>query len=785
MVQQSQITHRLLDQVEFLRLDASRRLTDDRRSELGQFLTPPAVARLMASMLVCAGDEVVLLDAGAGVGSLLCAAVEQLCNRASPPRSIQITAYEIDPLLQEYLHETLILCQQYCLTRNIACSFELIKEDFIQHSVDYLANPLFAEQLPAYTCAILNPPYRKIRTDSRHRQLLSKVGIETSNLYTAFLALTMRLLAPAGELVAITPRSFCNGSYFRPFREQLLNTMELRRFHVFESREQAFQEDDVLQENIILSAARQPQLQKDVIVTTSFSADDEFITLHQVNYDQLVLPHDPQCFIHLISDQAGQQSQHQMASLATSLADLGITVSTGRVVDFRAATHLRQQPEPDTAPLIYPLHVTSGRVVWPKANAKKPNALVVCAATRDLFVANGHYVLVKRFSAKEEHRRVAAVVHTPEATHSALVGFENHLNYFHVNGQGLDAMLACGLAAFLNSTLVDTYFRQFSGHTQVNATDLRAMRYPTRQQLITLGQRVGLYAASQDELDAHVAREIFGMSDEVNPEQAQSQQRIVEALDILRALGFPRPQLNERSALTLLALAGVTPNSTWADAHDPLCGITPMMEFFAQQYGKTYKPNTRETVRRQTVHQFLEAGLIVANPDAPARPTNSPKAVYQIDSAALALLRSYGTEAWERQLRVYLANVETLKQRYARERAMQRIPVTLPNGQTLSLSPGSQNVLIKLVLEEFAAKFTPGGEVLYIGDTDEKFGYFDKARLEDLGVTVEAHGKMPDVIIFHAQKQWLVLVEAVTSHGPIDPKRRDELAKLFSGASVG
>ena len=266
---------------------------------------------------------------------------------------------------------------------------------------------------------------------------------------------------------------------------------------------------------------------------------------------------------------------------------------------------------------------------------------------------------------------------------------------------------------------------------------------------------------------------------------SKSQQRIDEALQILRDLGIPRQQQNERSALTLLALLGLTSTMSWPEAQNPLMGITQMMSFFARYYGKQYAPNTRETVRRQTVHQFLEAGLIVANPDLPTRPVNSPKAVYQVEPLALEVIRTYGTPGWDESIRTYLASVETLQKRYAQAREMQRIPVSLPSGVTLRLSPGGQNVLVEQILNEFAPRFTPGGEVIYVGDTDEKFAFFAQDRLRELGGGVGSHGKIPDVIIYHTLKDWLVLIEAVTSHGPINPKRRSELAALFGEAKVG
>lgn len=265
----------------------------------------------------------------------------------------------------------------------------------------------------------------------------------------------------------------------------------------------------------------------------------------------------------------------------------------------------------------------------------------------------------------------------------------------------------------------------------------------------------------------------------------QAKRKIKEALTILAALGFPRQQQNERSALTFLSLLGLKPNDTWGDASDPLMGITPMMEFFAKHYAKQYAPNTRETVRRQTVHQFIQAALVVPNPDKPSRPTNSPKAVYQIEPSAMKLIREFGKQSWDTHLNEYLLTAKTLKRLYARERDKQRIPVKLKTGHEISLSPGGQNVLVKKIIDDFCQFFTPGGHTIYVGDTQTKWAYFDPDSLRSLGIKIEEHGKMPDVVVYYTKKNWLVLIEAVTSHGPVNPKRRQELKELFAGSKVG
>jgi adenine-specific DNA-methyltransferase len=289
---------------------------------------------------------------------------------------IRVTAYEIDPILATYLKDTLQLCAAVCDQSGVEFTCEVIAEDFITHAVDQLANPLFITEPPQYTCAILNPPYRKIQTDSLERRQLRRIGVETSNLYTGFLALAIHLLAPDGEIVAITPRSFCNGPYFRPFRELLHRTIALRQFHVFDSREEAFRDDTVLQENIILSGVKSAARPPTITITSSSGLDDDMIAVHEVPYSKVVHPDDPELFLHLVSDELGVQVAARAAAFSATLGDLGVTVSTGRVVDFRAGPFLRAQPADDTVPLIYPLHLTAGAISWPKPASKKPNAMV-------------------------------------------------------------------------------------------------------------------------------------------------------------------------------------------------------------------------------------------------------------------------------------------------------------------------------------------------------------------------------------------------------------------------
>ena len=493
----------VLRRVEELRLEATRKLDPFRRVELGQFLTPAPIAKFMASMCEVRRASIRLLDAGAGVGSLTAAVVAHVCAREHHPLKISVSAYELDRVLVDYLRQTMNLCKQLCAQVGIQFDSEIEPIDFIQSAVSTLRAPLF-EEAGQFDLAILNPPYRKINSDSEIRQVLRSAGIETSNLYTGFVSLVVRMLATGGELVAITPRSFCNGPYFRPFREDFLSRMVFKRLHVFESRNTVFCDDDVLQENIIFRALRGPGSTTTVALSMSLGPNEESATVRHVKPEELVHTGDPELFIHIVPDEANQQVADRMAALSGTLSDLELSVSTGRVVDFRARRFLRSYPQDECAPLIYPCHFKDGLIAWPKLNGKKPNAIAINPETRDTLVPKGVYVLTRRFSAKEEPRRVVAALYDPALVSEPLVGFENHLNYYHRGGNGLPMDLARGLVAYLNSTVVDAYFRQFNGHTQVNATDLRNLRYPSVTQLERLGEKVGGVLSNNSLLDGCV-----------------------------------------------------------------------------------------------------------------------------------------------------------------------------------------------------------------------------------------------------------------------------------------
>ncbi|MEW5288283.1 class I SAM-dependent methyltransferase [Erwinia papayae] len=463
-----------LETADSVRRKVAPRTAQKHKAEFGQFMTPSSVARFMASLFPPSTQKICrLLDAGAGVGALSCAFLDRCGTGEFSFDSVEATACEVDENLCSHLAQHL-------------GGYSDVKPRIIAGDYIKLAT---AEGLKdrGYTHAILNPPYKKINSQSAHRLALRSVGIETVNLYSAFVALAVGEAAPGGQIVAIIPRSFCNGPYYRPFRDFILARAAIRHMHLFESRNKVFSDDEVLQENIIIRLERGGQQES---VTISTSTDDSFsdLTTHQHPFDRIVFPDDPERFIHVPT--TTEKSAIELSpAVRYSLADIGVKVSTGPVVDFRLKAHLREMPEPGTVPLIYPGHLSMTGSVWPIPGLKKSNAIMRNNETEKWLYPNGFYCVVRRFSSKEERRRVVASLIDPAAFGDhAMLGFENHMNLFHENKGGLPEALARGLTVFLNTTAVDEHFRRFNGHTQVNATDLRLMKYPSRDTLTELGE---------------------------------------------------------------------------------------------------------------------------------------------------------------------------------------------------------------------------------------------------------------------------------------------------------
>lgn len=260
--------------------------------------------------------------------------------------------------------------------------------------------------------------------------------------------------------------------------------------------------------------------------------------------------------------------------------------------------------------------------------------------------------------------------------------------------------------------------------------------------------------------------------------------KLEEAKGVLSAIGMPKQQTNDRSAYVLLALADIKEPDLWLGARKPEMRIVDMMNFMSEYYGKVYKPNTRETIRKDTIHQFVDGAVAERNVDSADRPTNSPNYCYCLTDEMLELIKTYGTGNWQNALRGFKSTHGTLIEKYSQLRDIARVPV-LVNGQEFSFSPGEHNALQKAIIEEFAARFARGAEVLYVGDTENKDLIKNREALESIGVRITDHDKLPDVVLYAGDKNWLYFIEAVTSVGPISVKRMQEIEDMTAGCTMG
>lgn len=466
----------LLDTVGALAETCKERSSEAHRKEIGQFFTSPRIARFIAELPELRADTVRLriLDPGAGVGTLAVAMAERAIRETH--RSVHVVAVEPDPIAKTALSQALGLAGRHLGPR---FSFEVRGEDFLSLDPTMLGHPT----IEPFDLVVANPPYFKVSpTEDR--------GGDAPNMYARFMEVAARLLAPGGQLSCIVPRSFTSGAYFERFRKRFFAAMCLERVHVFASRRDAFRDEGVLQENVIIHFRRVPNNGDQVVISSSEGESDlSTATIIRVDRAQ-VLPGDRHASVFFPIDASDIRTIELFRRWKHTLGSYGLDVSTGPVVPFRSEEFLRTQPvKGQTVPLLWMQHVRAGSIVWPLGDRFRKAEYIESRAGAKLLVRNSTYIIMRRFTAKEERRRLVAAVLRKNELPSSHLGFENHLNFIHALGGELEERDAVGLTALLNSELFDRYFRITSGHTQVNATELRALPLPDRDLLSKVAEQ--------------------------------------------------------------------------------------------------------------------------------------------------------------------------------------------------------------------------------------------------------------------------------------------------------
>ena len=489
------------------------RRSDQQRKALGLFLTPVPAAGFMASLITAAARRVRVLDPAAGVGVLCCAAVEELVRRRQKPQRVELIAYEVDSELIAPLRAVLDHLADWCRRRyQVAVVVHIKPTDFIIANAKALRpRSLFPARPEAeFDVIIANPPYFKIGKDDPRALAAATVVHGQPNIYALFMAIGAALLRQHGDFVFITPRSFASGPYFRRFRKVFFDLIRLTRVHVFGSRRDAFRRDAVLQENVIVAGVRQGYCRGErsaahLTISSSRGVDDlDESSVRDVPAPEVLDLASDGRVLRLPTCREDEETLALVDSWPSSLADLGLNISTGPVVAFRATQSIAGTGHVPAShvPLLWMNHVRGMEVVWP-LDRHKPE--YIARTAKPLLVPSSNYVLIRRFSAKEEARRLTAAPYIAADFAVPEIGLENHLNYIHRPGGQLCEDEAWGLAALYNSRLLDTWFRAVNGNTQVNAADLRAMPLPERETILTLGQRARRIQDPFAELDTLVA----------------------------------------------------------------------------------------------------------------------------------------------------------------------------------------------------------------------------------------------------------------------------------------
>ena len=471
-----------------------------------QFFTPKEVSLFMAKMFTLTKNNIRLLDAGAGVGNLSAAFCYRLLNLPIN-YNVTIDAYENDPELISVLENTLKTCKRFMNNYGHTLKYRILEQDFVIHNQNFL-NPKAKLEIPKsnfYDYAISNPPFYKLEKSSPQAQIMRKILSGHPNIYALFMLLSTQMLRNNGQLVFITPRSFCSGVYFKNFRKWFLKNSQINHLHIFESRKDIFGVDQVLQENILIKATKSKAPPVSIKVSSSKSKLFD-------NYTEMVLPPEivlfkknSELYIRIPSSQRDVSTLKLIDSFPSVIKDFNLEISTGPVVVFRTKHTIQSysfsKGEQNAVPLLWAHNFDKMTIDWTRKKNNKPSGIYVNKETKKLLVNVRNMVLLKRFSSKEQIKRLNAVVLLKEIFPFDLVGLENHLNFIYKLDGEMSKEEAVGLASLLNSRLVDNYFRSLNGNTQVNAVDIRSLPLPDILHITEIGRRISEGNANQESID--------------------------------------------------------------------------------------------------------------------------------------------------------------------------------------------------------------------------------------------------------------------------------------------
>jgi len=471
----------------------------DYRKKRGQYFTPKRVSEFMAQLVddIHADKELRILDPGAGVGNFESALCEHAKLRTTKVH-LSFDLYEDCQDMIPLLEMNMRACRKSMAQEGIDISYRILKENFIlARAAEFLgqtSNRKYSDEF-LYDLVICNPPYHKLKKNSSEAVAMKTIVKGQPNIYVLFMAMGAKLVRDGGQLVILTPRSYCSGTYFSEFRKWFFGQITPVRLHEFESR-RLLKTDPVLQEMVILKGKKGCERPDNITISVSYQEPKgtEELTEIKVPFNTVVVSRDEDVRIQIPATKTEELVIEQVERLPFTLTSLGFKASTGPVVPFRAKEYLlnTMQGGGGCAPLIWMENIDAGKVFWPSLTQKneKPMALSLGEKTSRLCIPDSNYVLIKRFSVKEGKRRINAGVLIRGWLNTPLIAVENHVNYIHKIGGDLTEDEAYGLAKILNSTLYNLYTQASNGSTQVNASELNVIPLPSSEVITTIGRYV-------------------------------------------------------------------------------------------------------------------------------------------------------------------------------------------------------------------------------------------------------------------------------------------------------
>jgi len=486
----------------------------EEKKKKGQYFTSAAVSQFMASLCNLNMQKVRLLDPGSGVGTLVTAIIERIVSE-DIKIDISVDLYENDFFVYPYLKEVMENCKLLMENKGNSFDYKIFQEDFILYNA-YLFNETFKEKTLSFTTydlIISNPPYFKVQKNHIYSQVLREYVFGQPNVYFMFMAVAEKLLKPSGQLIFLTPRSYCSGLYFKKFRRIFFKSIQPHQFHVFSSRKNTFVDENILQENIILNGYKDKRTKEEIIISTSYGGEvsdsykenkfESNLVLFNIDGDESV--------IRLPILEQDEKVLKLFDSWDNTLEKMGMNISTGPVVTFRARDAIKSFNEKDTYPLLYMKHVNKTYVQFP-LKGNKEEGIIKNFNNKAILITAKNYVIVKRFSSKEQDKRIYASGFLKEKYSYERIGLENHLNYIYKkNDKELSTLEVIGLVSFLNSQLVNKFFCIINGHTQVNASDLKVMKFPDYNYLLDLGREIEAKRITANEIDDYINKTLVAM----------------------------------------------------------------------------------------------------------------------------------------------------------------------------------------------------------------------------------------------------------------------------------